>query len=112
MGAETKYLKIEKLAYALLITAKKHRHYFQAHPIAVLIDQSSKQILQWPDTSGRLLKWSIELSEFHIEYRPIMAIKTQALTNFVAEFTYDAPEPKESLPQMETWQNSKEDFAK
>ena len=36
MGAETKYLKIEKLAYALLIAARKLCHYFQAHPIALL----------------------------------------------------------------------------
>ena len=38
IGAETKYLKIEKLAYALLIAARKLHHYFQAHPITVLID--------------------------------------------------------------------------
>ena len=42
MGAETRYLKIEKLVYALLITAKKLRHYFQAHPIVVLTDQPLK----------------------------------------------------------------------
>ncbi|GFY99208.1 hypothetical protein Acr_13g0006090 [Actinidia rufa] len=57
MGAETRYLKIEKLAYALLITARKLHHYFQAHPIAILNDQPLKQILQRPDTSGRFLKW-------------------------------------------------------
>ncbi|GFS36997.1 hypothetical protein Acr_00g0049130 [Actinidia rufa] len=39
----------------------KLRHYFQAHSIIVLTDQPLKQILQRPDTSGRLLKWSIEL---------------------------------------------------
>ena len=38
MGAKTRYLKIEKLAYALLIIAKKLCHYFQAHPIVVLTD--------------------------------------------------------------------------
>ena len=35
MGAETKYLKIEKLACALFIATEKLCHYFQAHPIAV-----------------------------------------------------------------------------
>ena len=45
IGAETRYLKIEKLAYALLITARKLHHYFQAHPIAVLMDQPLKKIL-------------------------------------------------------------------
>ena len=89
MGAETRYLKIKKLAYALLIAARKLHHHFQAHPIAVLTDQPLKQILQRPDTSGRLLKWYIELSEFHVDYRPRMATKGQVLTDFVAEFTYD-----------------------
>ena len=42
MGAETRYLKIEKPSYALLIAAKKLQHYFQAHPIVVLTDQPLK----------------------------------------------------------------------
>ena len=63
---ETRYLKIEKLTYTFMIAARKLYHYFQAHPIVILIDQSLKQILQRPNTSGRLLKWSIELNEFHI----------------------------------------------
>ena len=46
----------------------------------------------------------MELSKFHIEYRPRMTIKAQTLAGFVAEFTYDAPEP-ESLPEMEAEQN-------
>ena len=56
MGAKTRYLKIKKRAYALLMAAKKPRYYFQAHPIAILTDQPLKQIIYRPDTSGRLLK--------------------------------------------------------
>ncbi|GFY93718.1 hypothetical protein Acr_09g0001640 [Actinidia rufa] len=55
MGAEARYPRIEKLTYALMIAARKLRHYFQAHPIIVLTDQPLKHILQRPDTSGRLL---------------------------------------------------------
>ncbi|GFS42075.1 hypothetical protein Acr_00g0077930 [Actinidia rufa] len=51
----------------------------KAYLIAVLTDQPLKQILQRFDTSGRLLKWSIELSEFHIDYRPTMAIKGEQI---------------------------------
>ncbi|KAL5582796.1 hypothetical protein UlMin_015238 [Ulmus minor] len=47
-----------------------------------------KQILQKPDTSGRLAKWSIELGEFDILFKPRTAIKGQALADFIAEFTY------------------------
>ena len=42
MGAETRYLKIEKLTYALLIAAKKLCHYFQAHHIVILTNQPLK----------------------------------------------------------------------
>ncbi|GFZ11353.1 hypothetical protein Acr_22g0007510 [Actinidia rufa] len=110
LGVETRYLKIKKLAYTLIIAARKLCHYFQAHPIGVFIDQPLKQILQQLDTSGQLLKWSIELSEFHINYRPRMAIKTQALADFIAEFTYGiAPNPKmEALEEH----NQDDDLAK
>ena len=73
----------------------------------MLTDQLVKQILQQPYTLERLLKWSIELSKFYIEYKPRMEIKAQVLADFVAEFTYDVtPEPKENLLEMETWQSS------
>ena len=40
-------------------------------------------ILHKPDTSGRLLKWAVELSEFDIEYQPKTAIKGQVLVDFI-----------------------------
>jgi hypothetical protein len=53
---ETRYTAAEKLAYALLITVRRLRPYFQAHPIHVLTDQPVKQILAKPGSSGRLEK--------------------------------------------------------
>ena len=114
MGVETRNLKIEKLAYVLLM-ARKFHHYFQAHHIAVWTDQPLKQILQRPDTLERLLKWSIELNEFYIDYRPRLAIKGRALVDFVTEFTYDiALEPEKGIPEAETLEqpNSDEDLAR
>ena len=40
-----------------------------------------------PKVVGRLVLWAIELSEFEVQYRPKIAIKSQALANFVIEFT-------------------------
>ena len=88
LKAENRYLKIEKLDYALIIVARKFLHYFQAHTIIVLTNQPLKQILQQLNTSSRLFKWSIKLGKFHIEYRPRMTIMAQALADFIAEFTY------------------------
>lgn len=86
-GAESRYPKLEKLAYCLLIAARKLRSYFQAHPIRVLTDQQLRQVLHRPETSGRLLKWSIELSQYEITYHPRAAIKGQVLADFISEFT-------------------------
>ncbi|KAL2246198.1 UNVERIFIED_CONTAM: Gag-Pol polyprotein [Sesamum indicum] len=51
-GAEKKYIQIEKLALALVITARKLRPYFQSHPIVVLTNHPLKQVMSKPDTSG------------------------------------------------------------
>ena len=67
------------------MAAKKPPPYFLAHTIVVLTSSPIKAILHKPDKSGRLLKWAIELSEFNIEYRPITAVKGQALADFFME---------------------------
>ncbi|XP_077251808.1 uncharacterized protein LOC143891038 [Tasmannia lanceolata] len=85
--AEIRYQWVEKLAYALIMTARKLRPYFQAHTIKVLTDQPLRQVLHRPDTSGRLVKWTVELSEFDIQYLRRPAIKAQVLADFVAECT-------------------------
>ena len=86
-GAEERYSNTEKLAFALLIASRKLRSYFQSHPIIVLTDYPFRKAMNKPNAAGRLVQWSIEMSEFHIDYRPRTAIKAQALTDFIAEFT-------------------------
>uniref|UniRef100_A0A2N9GXC3 RNase H type-1 domain-containing protein n=1 Tax=Fagus sylvatica TaxID=28930 RepID=A0A2N9GXC3_FAGSY len=49
-----------------------------------------------PDAAGRLIQWSIEMSEFDIDYRPRTAIKAQALADFIAEFTHPLKEDEQS----------------
>ena len=77
---------MEKLILALVTTAQKLRPYFQAHTIEVPTEYPMEQVLHKPETSGRLMKWSIELSEFDIRYKPKTAIKGQVLADFVMEF--------------------------
>ena len=50
-----------------------------------------KQVLHKPETSGRIMKWAIELSEFDIRYKPTTAIKGPILVDFVMEFTSVVP---------------------
>ncbi|KAL0378352.1 UNVERIFIED_CONTAM: hypothetical protein Sradi_3140700 [Sesamum radiatum] len=84
---EPKYPPIEKLALALVVTARKLRLYFQSHQVTVLTNQLSKDILVSPNASGRMTKWAIELSEHGIEFEARPAIKAQALADFISELT-------------------------
>ncbi|XP_015961029.1 uncharacterized protein LOC107485001 [Arachis duranensis] len=84
---ETRYSCLEKLAFALLTAARRLRQYFQAHPMTVRTDQVVKQVLQKPDLVGRMLAWSIEVSQFQIKLEPQNAIKAQAMADFIAEMT-------------------------
>lgn len=75
LDVESIYPEMEKLALTLVITSGKLRHYFQAHVIKVLTNHHLRQVLQKSKTSGRLLKWSDQLSQYDIEYAPRAAIK-------------------------------------
>ena len=90
-GVEERYPRMEKLILALVTAARKLRPYFQAHTIEVLTEFPMKQVLHKPETSGRLMKWAIELSEFDIRYKPKTAIKGQVLADFIMEFTSAEP---------------------
>ncbi|XP_034218921.1 uncharacterized protein K02A2.6-like [Prunus dulcis] len=85
--AEVRYPDIEKLAFALVVSARRLRPYFQAHTIHVLTNQPLRQVLQKPETSGRLVKWAIELGEFDIHYKPRPAMRGHAVADFLSEFT-------------------------
>ena len=74
-GVEERYPRMEKLILALVTVARKLRPYFQAHTIEVPTEYPMKQVLHKPKTSGRLMKWALELSEFDIRYKPKTSIK-------------------------------------
>ena len=52
-----------------------------------MIDQPLRKAMGRPDVAGRMVQRAVELSQFNVDYRPRMAIKAQALADFVAEFT-------------------------
>ena len=98
---------MEKLILALVIVARKLRSYFQDHTIEVPTEFPMKQVLHKPETSGRLMKWSIELTEFDIRYKPKTAIKKQVLADFVMEFTSAEPTKNaQTVTDLSIWKLS------
>ncbi|XP_062086151.1 uncharacterized protein LOC133792258 [Humulus lupulus] len=85
LGAESRYPLMEKLTFFLMVTSQKLKPYFQAHPIKVLINHPLRQVLRKLESLRRLLKCSVELSQFGITYNLRTAIKGQALADFIAE---------------------------
>ena len=74
LDAETRYIHLEKLALALMVTARNLRPYFQAHPVVVVTSFPIKLVLHKPEVSGRLAKWAVELGEYDIIFRPATAL--------------------------------------
>ena len=52
-----------------------------------------------PEVASQLALWAIELSEFHIQYRPCTVIKGQVVTDFIAKFTNGEDKGADELPQ-------------
>ncbi|KAK3010215.1 hypothetical protein RJ639_012479 [Escallonia herrerae] len=91
---ETRYPKIDKIALALIISARRLRPYFQSHTIVILTDQPLRKVLVSPEASGRLVNWSVELGEFDLQYKPRTAVKAQALADFIVECTLPEDPPQ------------------
>ncbi|GJX38982.1 hypothetical protein Tco_0252285 [Tanacetum coccineum] len=74
--------------------SKRLKRYFQAHTVIVITDQQIKQMISNPEVTGRLLKWSFELGEHDIQYRPRTSVKGQILADFIVERPEDNSEDK------------------
>lgn len=54
-----------------------------------------------PKATRRMIQWVVELSQFDIKYHPRIAIKAQALVEFVAEFT--VPDKEDVQVDLKKW---------
>ncbi|XP_014499228.1 uncharacterized protein LOC106760287 [Vigna radiata var. radiata] len=82
---ETRYQQLEKIVLALVIATRRLRPYLQGNQVIVRTNYPISKILRKPDLAGRMIGWSIELSEFDLRYEPRGSIKGQHLADFVAE---------------------------
>ena len=54
-GAESNYLRIEKIAFALIVASRKLWQYFQANPILVITDQPIRKSMNKLEAVGRMI---------------------------------------------------------
>jgi ribonuclease HI len=87
--------------YAVILTRRKLRHYFESHPVTVVSSFPLGEIIQCRETSGRIAKWATEIMGETISFAPRKAIKSQVLADFVAEWV-DTQLPAAPI-QPELW---------
>jgi ribonuclease HI len=96
------YTELEKVLYAVLMASRKLQHYFQAYHIIVPSSQPLKDIMRNREATGRIGKWAAELNEFTINYVHRSSIQSQALADFIADWTPGAQE-EEINKDAEAW---------
>jgi hypothetical protein len=96
------YTELEKVLYAVLMASRKLRHYFQAYHIIVPSSQPLKDIMRNKEATGRIGKWVAELNEFTIDYVHRPSIQSEALADFIADWTPGAQE-EEINKDTEAW---------
>jgi hypothetical protein len=80
------YTELEVL-YVVLMASRKLRHYFEAYHIIVPSSQPLKDIMRNREATRRIRKWVAELNEFSIDYVHRSSIQSQALADFIADWT-------------------------
>jgi ribonuclease HI len=86
----------------VLMASRKLRHYFQAYHIIVPSSRPLKDIMRNREATGRIGKWVVELNEFTIDYVHRSSIQSQALADFIANWTPGAHEEGTSK-DAEAW---------
>jgi ribonuclease HI len=96
------YTELEKVLYAVLMASRKIWHYFQAYHIIVPSSQPLKDIMRNKEATGKIGKWAVELNEFTIDYVHRSSIQSQALADFITDWTPGA-QGEEATKDAEAW---------
>jgi ribonuclease HI len=97
-GSKIFYSELEKIAYAVIMAARKLRHYFEGHRIRVITNQPLSDLFANTEASTRIIKWGAELSEYVVDFERRSAIKSQVLADFVVDWTSPTQNLDEEIP--------------
>ena len=71
----------------MLMATQKLLHYFTNHKVMVVTSYPLGDIIRNHNTARRISKWALKLMGHDIRYIPRTAIKSQALADFITEWT-------------------------
>ena len=93
--SKQRYPHWQKLVYGVFMANRKLKQYFQSHPIMVVSSAPLGDIIQNREATWQIAKWAIELGPYDLKYMPRTAIKSQALVDFINDWTeLQIPEDK------------------
>jgi hypothetical protein len=95
-GSKLFYLELEKIAYDIIMSSRKLRHYFETHKVVVVTNQPLHDLFNNREALSRISKWASELLEFYVDFERQSAIKSQVLADFIADWT--SPNFREEEP--------------
>jgi ribonuclease HI len=77
------------------------KHYFDGYRVVFKTNFPLGDIIQNKDANGRIVKWAMKLCPYSIEFQGRTTIKSQALVDFIVEWT-DLSAPPDQGP-IEYW---------
>ena len=75
-------------------------HYFLSHSIMVVSSFPLGEIIQNREATGRIANWSVELMGEALMYAPRKAIMSQALADFIVEWTDTKLQPTQVQAEL------------
>ncbi|XP_073363211.1 uncharacterized protein [Aegilops tauschii subsp. strangulata] len=85
--SKQRYPHWQKLVYAVFMASRKLQQYFLGHPNIVVSSAPLGDIIQNREATGRVANWDIELGPHGLKYTPRTTIKSQALVDFINDWT-------------------------
>jgi ribonuclease HI len=97
-GSKIFYSELEKIAYAVIMVARKLRHCLEGHRISVITNQPLNDLFANREASNRIIKWGAELSEYIMDFERRSAMKSRVLADFVMDWTSPTQNIDEEIP--------------